>query len=311
MSTAQEVAELDPLALSTLVRLVAAPLQARAATSALTNALHEARPEVTLDDFVGSTLISVWADGETIRDLLQHPERRYNIKLWRDPIITTPWHRDRLLHSIGTIGHARKAGNWRQDWNHKVNLIMPFGVALVEGGNHSIAAGIANGEGTVLTTDVTDVSRLYPHIKYDGISFACTESGRLYHSPRDEEAGMLFEIGRIMLEKNVIYDCEQAPTTEPLGASPEREILACYNVILDGIDTGESISESGATRALIKSGLAPKSDQAQSAIINGAPFTYRDNKDRSFIVSLNYFVRQHVKNDLDDVTDRFIRKHCS
>ncbi|MCK2119850.1 DUF6710 family protein [Pseudomonas aeruginosa] len=119
-----------------------------------------------LADFFGSPFARVTAVGETVDDMVDRsaPEL-YRLCLGRDPVLAVPWTRSRLVNALAHIGQARRMGDWRADINHRMELLLPFGLALVHGGNHSLAAGIANAEGTLVTEVVTELSPLYAHLR--------------------------------------------------------------------------------------------------------------------------------------------------
>lgn len=91
MRRGREVAAADPLGLSTLVRLIAAPLQARATTSLVFQPAHGARSAYDLSDFFGSLLARLTADGMTADQIGVRLEgARYRLRLGRDPILAVP-----------------------------------------------------------------------------------------------------------------------------------------------------------------------------------------------------------------------------
>lgn|GEM_PF-925448 len=302
MALAREVATTDPLGLSSMVRLIAGPLQARTLTSAAYHPLHEVRNAYDLSDFIGSMLVEVTPEGVTAANVIgdSQPER-YRLQLGRDPILPVPWSRPRLMNAIANIGHARCMGQWRADFNHKVELLLPFGLALVHGGNHSLAAGIANAEGTVVTGTVTDLSPLYAHVRYDGMSMVRTHDARRLWEPVDEELGILFEIGRLMVERGVRYDAQVVAEEDEDEAGDERFPI-CYRVFFDGQDTGYSLSNSGATRALLQAGIESGSAKARSIIVDGAAFIHRNRAGRERRVELAHYGRRPLVDDLERVS---------
>lgn len=111
-------------------------------------------------------------------------------------------------------------GDWRADINLRVELLLPFGLALVRGGNHSLT--------------------------YDGLSMVRRYDGCALWEVVDEVLGVLFEIGRLMLEQGVRYDAPIAEDTEVEGDENDRFPIG-YRVFFDGADTVYSLSDSGAT----------------------------------------------------------------
>lgn len=302
MRRAREVAEADPLGLSTLVRLIAAPLQARATTSLVFQPVHGARSAYDLSDFFGSLLARVTAEGMTADQVGVHlKDARYRLRLGRDPILAVPWSESSLTKVIANIGYSRRMGEWRADFNHKVELLLPFGLALVHGGNHSLAAGITNAEGTVVAETVIDLAPLYDHVRYDGVSMIRTHDGFNLWTPVDEELGILFEIGRLMVEYRVRYDAQVAADNESNSDYNDESFPICYRVFVDGQDTGYSLSGSGATRALLQAEIEPGSAEARSVIVEGAAFMHRNRAGEDRRVVLEHYGRRPLVNDLERV----------
>ncbi|WP_191833342.1 DUF6710 family protein [Pseudomonas fluorescens] len=307
MARARAVAALDPLGLSSMVRLIAAPLQARAITSLVFRPAHGARGAYDLGDFFGSLLARVTAEGRTADQVSGHlDDTRYRLRLGRDPILAVPWSESRLTNAIANIGHSRCMGEWRADFNHKVELLLPFGLALVHGGNHSLAAGITNAEGTVVAETVTDLAPLYDHVRYDGVSMVRTHDGHRLWEPIDEELGILFEIGRLMLEHGVRYDAQVAADNESNSDESGESFPICYRVLIDGQDTGYSLSGSGASRALLKAGIESGSARARSVIVEGAAFMHRNRAGEDRRVVLEHYGRRLLVDDLERVTHLYL-----
>jgi hypothetical protein len=198
-----------------------------------------ARSAYDLSDFIGSLLVPVTPEGRTGDSVIGGSKPgRYRLLLGKDPILAIPWSESSLTNAMANNGHGRCMGQWRADFNHKVNLVLPFGLGLVHGGNHSLAAGVVNAEGTVVTSDVIDLSPLYEHVRYDGASMIRTHDGRRLWEPVEEEFGILFEIGRLMLEHGVRYDAPVATDDEDGGDGENESFPICYRVYFDGQDTG-------------------------------------------------------------------------
>lgn len=305
MDLARQVADRDPLGLSSLVRLVAAPLQARALTSVVFRSPRGARDTYGLVDFFGSPSDRLTSAGESVDSVIGPPRQvQYRLRLGRDPVVAVPWVHSRLVSALANIGFSRVMGAWRADINHKVELLLPFGLALVHGGNHSLTAGIVNAEGTLVTAEVTDLSALYAHLRYDGLNMIRTHDGRVHWEPLDEELGILFEIGRLMLERGVCYDAPLARDGEK-DEEGSDQFPVCYRVLLDGCDTGYSLSISGATRALAQAGIASGSTEARAVIFDGAEFIHRNQMGKQVRVVLEHYGRRPLVNDLERVVTWF------
>jgi hypothetical protein len=81
---------------------------------------------------------------------------------------------------------------------------MPFGIAWVGGGNHSIMTGIVRGEGQITTDLVYDLSELFSLVRFDGTSFIRLSDGEEIAFVKDFEFGAIFEIGRLIHEKGTV-----------------------------------------------------------------------------------------------------------
>jgi len=299
MERAGKISKFDALGLTSLVRLVSMPLQACALLSVVYQSRHEARGVFRLENMFGSLHVQMTPDGKTISDLINIKPERYRLNLGRDPILAVPWHEDRFINALAHIGYARKFGKWIEEpSNHIVNLLQPFGVALVGGGNHSLTAGIANSEGTVVTGEVIDLSPLYEYVRYDGVHMLRIHDGAKLWEPIEEEFGILFEIGRLMVEHGVCYDVPLV--TEGTNHDLKNGFIY-YRVVVDDKDTGYTLSDSGADRTLLQAGIQPRSDQGRSILVNGEPFMlmHHDHKRQ---VRLEHYERRPLIDNLEDVT---------
>ncbi len=109
------------------------------------------------------------SDGKSVRDLKRKVDLDRRIHLERDLLLPCPWKRSRLIDFFATIGKGRLNGAWEQDCdNHFVELWLPMGIAWVHGGNHSIATGIVQVEGEIISDSVYDISEVYKYVYTDG-----------------------------------------------------------------------------------------------------------------------------------------------
>ncbi|GAB3261439.1 hypothetical protein GCM10027296_35460 [Chitinimonas naiadis] len=111
----------------------------------------------------------------------------------------TPWNRDRYELALATIGSAKGQGVWRQDLNHTISVWLPWGIAFVTGGNHSITAGILAGEGVIVANEVYDLARIFDLVACDGYEYKDVRSGQVVGLVNDYRRAAVFEIGRLML----------------------------------------------------------------------------------------------------------------
>jgi hypothetical protein len=128
------------------------------------------------------------------------------IRLNKDLILPCPWKRERLIDAISNIGEERRWGEWKQDFkNHFVELWLPLGIAWVNGGNHSIATGIFQGNGTVKPESTYDISEYYDYIYTDGRNYFSKKDNLVIAPVEDVDFAAIFEIGRLMIAKSITF----------------------------------------------------------------------------------------------------------
>src|SRR5690606_8546461 len=101
--------------------------------------------------------------------------------LARDPVLPWAWNRTSYMSALATIGsHDGQYGKkrWRQDFNHKVDLWLPWGIGFVAGGNHSITAGILAADGELVPCNAYDMCFLFDELRCDGTRFHDQRTGR-------------------------------------------------------------------------------------------------------------------------------------
>jgi hypothetical protein len=196
MGFARDLAQKNPVALIDLVRLLLRPLQFELLLSAVETEIHKARHEVESYHGLG------------IQHGHNHPQldsNQFLVNLNRDPILPCPWHRDRYVGTVSSIGKNKPCGLWKEDTsNHHVTLWLPWGIAFVDGGNHSIAAGILGGEGTLKPKQVYDMKRLLDTVHCDGEVYRSTLDGQVIADVCSYNIAALFEIGRLLQEHNIV-----------------------------------------------------------------------------------------------------------
>ena len=106
------------------------------------------------------------------------PGSGFRVELARDTVLTCPWKRPDLVNALLYVGSGRALGPWRQDSNHSAIVFLPWGIAFVVGGNHSIAAGILAGEGSLVPTEVWDAGPWLDTFETDGRVFVDRASGK-------------------------------------------------------------------------------------------------------------------------------------
>lgn len=128
------------------------------------------------------------------------------IELKKDLVLPWPWKRERLISSISYIGESRPRGEWLEDeYNHKIELWLPLGIAWVHGGNHSIASGIIQGVGVVKPKVIYDISKIYDYIYCDGMNYIRIKDNTILGPVTCLEFAAIFEIGRMMKENDISF----------------------------------------------------------------------------------------------------------
>ena len=204
LSVARNIANQNPAALPDFVRLLGRKLQSdymcRAVSWLNEHKVPDLEPEVVW--FNEFALLNDY--GHRLFDLKRNTNTTRTLSLASDIVLPWPWHLDRVASCISCIGPGRRAGEWKQDpVNHNVEYWLPFGVGWVHGGNHSIMTGIVQGQGTIETDSVYDISPLFPHVRFDGNAFLRTSDGTVIQESTEFEFAAIFEVGRLMYERGV------------------------------------------------------------------------------------------------------------
>lgn len=196
MSFARDLANSNPVALIDLVRVLLRPLQAGLMLSAIENEMHGARSAITDFKFF---MPNGPSDLQMAFDCPRLSSEGFLVQLNRDPVLPCPWHRGRYVSALADIGAGKPCGDWEEDnTNHFVTVWLPWGIAFVNGGNHSIAAGIVGGEGVLRPNEVFDMSRLLDLVQCDGQHYRLVANGQALDRVHDTRIAALFEVGRML-----------------------------------------------------------------------------------------------------------------
>ena len=205
MFTAGEIAKVNPAALPDLIAAILRPEQSELVLGVAEHG-QDAKKEVSGWDFFGPDF----------RDLFPEDRRRptellptdYPLMLGRDPVLPCPWADSRFITAVAFIGSGkldpdlavrkRYGGRWRQDENHRVILWLPWRIGFVAGGNHSLAAGIVAGEGSLIPDRVEDFSCLFDLMECDGTVYRDRQTKKPIAPVADARHAAVFEIGRMI-----------------------------------------------------------------------------------------------------------------
>jgi hypothetical protein len=152
-------------------------------------------------------------DSKKLRDIIKESKSNKVAKLGKDLVLPSTWRRDRLLNTICDIGEGRfgskrfdsPGGTFEQTRNHNIELWLPLGIYWVHNGNHSPTVGIIQSEGVIVPLDVYDISELYEYIYSDGNKFYNKFDGSEFDDVNCVEFAAIFEIGRLIKEKNITF----------------------------------------------------------------------------------------------------------
>jgi hypothetical protein len=148
-----------------------------------------------------------WGKQGEYFDKLKRTNRRrtgIEVHLSRDLVLPWPWEPNRLVKSLTSIGLGRDWGPWKLDeQNHQVSVWLPWGLAFVGGGNHSITAGILGGVGKIKPTEVQDMSGIFRLVKCDGRHYTSIDGFTIIAEATNPHIAAIFEIGRLMRKHKV------------------------------------------------------------------------------------------------------------
>lgn len=195
---AEEIAKTNPEGLLTLIRALLRPIQAEHMISVAEQPEHQAPHEINYLFF----FFHLNRIAESSEFYLRHkPE--IHIDLSKDIVLPTPWHRGRYSDALACIGDGKKLGSWRQDSNHSLAVWLPWRISFVMGGNHSITAGILQGEGKIVANEVFDLTPLFDRVICDGQTYKETKTGRIIEKVNDPRRAAVFEIGRLIKKSKI------------------------------------------------------------------------------------------------------------
>lgn len=198
---AHAVADKNPDALYDLVKLILRPIQAEAMLGVVENAEHEAPADIEGPTFFFND-DNFYKNEPYEREL---PKEQFRVRLSTDVVLPWPWNRQRIANTLSSIGTSKAAGPWEQDFNnHCVLLWLPWGIAFVAGGNHSLTAGIVAGEGELVPEAVYDMSAMLDKVRCDGRNYHEAATGRKIAPVSDLRIAAVFEIGRLMMAHGVV-----------------------------------------------------------------------------------------------------------
>lgn len=274
MALARDILETNPAALPSLIRLIGRRVQAEELCSVIDHPPHKRGPDADFKTLFFHESTHLSDDGLTFYKLVKQQDGPYyRLNLGRDLILPWPWHKQRIVDSLSFIGFGKRCGPWRAARNHRVQIVLPIGVGLVYGGNHSLAAGIVNGEGEVINTHSIDITPLYSYIRYDGTAFRRIGNGQIIKECPNSDMGAIFEIGRLMAENGISFDGELVNKSDFEHQTTDRTIEygIKYHVYRNGEIQPYDASKSAVVNILTESGIIQGSNCWQGVLFENAP----------------------------------------
>lgn len=205
LQIARTLARQDPKALPQLARMIGRSSQARVMTRVLR------QPKQSIEDCDGDSMlfdtqVPLTKDGRCLDDLRREVPSPRHLFPGVDLLLPWPWSRGRAIKSLKNLRPGGAWGSWRQDANHWVELWLPLGIGWVQGGNHSITAGIVQAKGRIKPRTTYDVSEVYKHVVCDGLHFKRTYDNSIIGPVVDLEIAAVFEIGRLISKRTGVLD---------------------------------------------------------------------------------------------------------
>lgn len=197
IKNAKRIVEIDPRGLQTYIYAILRPFQSEQIIQVCEKNDHSGKARIDGDTFFSSN-----------NNFFSYEEKKLSrvandnavIDLAKDLVLPTPWHPLSLASCFTSFTNDRNGGPWREDNNHSVELWLPWRIGFVNGGNHSITAGILRSEGSIKPSYVFDLSEKIKQVKTDGINFISVETNKVICPVQNQRVAAVWEIGRMMLE---------------------------------------------------------------------------------------------------------------
>lgn len=259
---AQKILDINPIGLNTLIRALGRAVQAESIQNILNFNDDNKIPTQDFENLFFDPLTPISVSGKNAMDLMLLSDRKFKISLSRDLVIPWPWNQCRASSAFATIGYGKAQGDWQADFNHKIQVLLPIGVGIVHGGNHSISAGIVNGEGFIINSMALDISPLYSEVKFDGDVYRRKYDNEVIGATKkaNMDFGAIFEIGRLMFENEVGFDGQPWSNELTQSSSGDEKFAIRYAVYKDNIKQLFDVTESAVAFHLNRQGISEGSD---------------------------------------------------
>lgn len=125
------------------------------------------------------------------------------------PIVTTPiisptWNYNRLIENFSNISIALNNPYFYDKINHYDTIIyLPTGICVCQNGIHSTTTAVYDDYGSIVANGYINTEKWYSEIYFDGTAFYCKKCKSIITTPPCPEVGILFEIGRVLIENKL------------------------------------------------------------------------------------------------------------
>lgn len=134
---------------------------------------------------------------------IYRPEKPIPFDLSVNPVISPCWNIDRLICALGNIGPHIRPFTFDKANHFSSILIMPINLLIIGNGFHSSASGIYDTNAIYYPKYILDISNWYKTIHFNGIAFYHSACNHSLYSPEQKEIGIIYEIGRLLIENNL------------------------------------------------------------------------------------------------------------
>lgn len=170
----------------------------------LASCLCKGEDVVTLDSIYRD--LGIWLEGFSINEIVNNIEdkkHKLQTDLSMDIVLMRAWNKSRFTNALNNIGKNVDKPFVFDENNHFTSYIYPFGITIVDNGNHSILTGVLKSEGVIYPVQTYDIKERYEQVYFDGIYYREKNTDRIVQKVERFELGAVFEIGRLLVEKGI------------------------------------------------------------------------------------------------------------
>lgn len=131
------------------------------------------------------------------------PTNPISFNISHHPTISFPWNKRRLIDAFGRIGTSVDNPFLFDKSNHFASLYAPINLLIIHNGFHSSTCGIYDVNAIYYPQTIYDLTHFYEEIYFDGNSFRHKTCNCIIETPENKSLGTIFEIGRLLYERNL------------------------------------------------------------------------------------------------------------